>query len=60
MQQPHWNGRALQCGEEEDWELLLDADLLISVQVSSVRWLVRDTDGSQGMFSVRVPCGGNG
>lgn len=48
MQQPHRNGCAVQCREEEGWELLFYPDLLLPVQMSSLRRLVRDPDGPKG------------
>lgn len=36
MQQPHWHGCAVQRGEEEDWELPLDTDILVPMQMPFV------------------------
>lgn len=58
MQQPHRDGRTLQCRKEEGRVLLLHADLFLSMQMSFVRRLVRDSDGSQGQtpgFRRRAP-----
>ena len=45
---PYRHGCSLQRREEEDWDVLLHANIFFSMQVSSLQWLVRDPDGPSG------------
>ncbi|KAF8893288.1 hypothetical protein CPB85DRAFT_227378 [Mucidula mucida] len=47
MQQPHRHGCALQRGEEKGRQLLLDGHILLSLQMPSLRRLVRNPDRSK-------------
>jgi hypothetical protein len=54
VRSPYRNGCSLQCGEEEDWDVLLHPHLFFSMQVPSLQWLVRDPDRSSGSSTCKL------